>query len=115
MIGEGANLGLTQRARIEAAMRGVRLNTDFIDNSAGVNTSDQEVNIKIALEPAIALGPSAREDRNRLLAAMSGEVASAVLANNHAQSLALSLAERQSQDGRRALYAALPASSRSAA
>ena len=61
VIGEGANLGVTQRARIEAASRGVRLNTDFIDNSAGVNTSDQEVNIKIALEPALAVAtPVAR-------------------------------------------------------
>ena len=49
MIGEGANLGVTQQGRVEAAMRGVRLNTDAIDNSAGVNTSDVEVNIKIAL------------------------------------------------------------------
>ena len=54
VIGEGANLGMTQRGRIEAALRGIRLNTDAIDNSAGVNTSDVEVNIKIALEPADA-------------------------------------------------------------
>ena len=52
MIGEGANLGMTQRGRIEAAQRGIRLNTDAIDNSAGVNTSDVEVNIKIALSRA---------------------------------------------------------------
>ncbi len=97
VVGEGANLGLTQRARIEAASRGVRLNTDFIDNSAGVNTSDQEVNIKIALEPAIASGRLPREERNRLLAAMSNDVAAAVLSNNHAQSLALSLAERNAR------------------
>ena len=96
VIGEGANLGLTQRARIEAATRGIRLNTDFIDNSAGVNTSDEEVNIKIALEPVIASGRLSREDRNRMLAGMSEEVAAAVLANNHGQSLALSLAERNS-------------------
>ena len=56
MIGEGANLGVTQRARIEFAARGGRINTDFIDNSAGVNTSDQEVNIKIALAPAVRAG-----------------------------------------------------------
>ncbi len=54
VIGEGANLGMTQRGRIEAALAGIRLNTDAIDNSAGVNTSDVEVNIKIALEPAAA-------------------------------------------------------------
>ena len=97
VIGEGANLGVTQRGRIEAAMRGVRLNTDFIDNSAGVNTSDEEVNIKIALEPALAAGHLSRNDRDRLLAAMSSDIASSVLANNHAQSLALSLAERASR------------------
>ena len=97
VIGEGANLGLTQRGRIEAAMRGVRLNTDFIDNSAGVNTSDEEVNVKIALEPALAAGRLARGDRDRLLAAMAPDVAASVLANNHAQGLALSLAERASR------------------
>ncbi len=60
VVGEGANLGLTQRGRIEAARRGVRLNTDAIDNSAGVNTSDVEVNIKIALATRSATGGSAR-------------------------------------------------------
>ncbi len=94
VVGEGANLGMTQRGRIEAAGRGVRLNTDFIDNSAGVNTSDQEVNIKIALGPAIATGRLEVAARNDLLAAMTDDVAAAVLRNNHQQSLALSLAER---------------------
>ena len=56
VVGEGANLGMTQRGRIEAAQKGVRLNTDAIDNSAGVNTSDLEVNIKIALSQPVALG-----------------------------------------------------------
>ena len=98
VIGEGANLGLTQRGRIEAAGRGIRLNTDFIDNSAGVNTSDQEVNIKIALAPAIRAGRLTVEERNRLLAAMSGDVAAAVLRNNYQQSLAISLAERRSAE-----------------
>ena len=56
VIGEGANLGMTQRGRIEAALAGVRLNTDAIDNSAGVNTSDVEVNIKIALSPPVRDG-----------------------------------------------------------
>ena len=65
MIGEGANLGVTQRARIEFAARGGRINTDFIDNSAGVNTSDQEVNIKIALAPAVRGGSSPTAARNR--------------------------------------------------
>ena len=94
VIGEGANLGMTQRARVECALRGVRLNTDFIDNSAGVNTSDQEVNIKIALRPAMQNGKLALADRNTLLATMSDDVARAVLRNNTQQSLALSLAER---------------------
>jgi glutamate dehydrogenase len=95
VIGEGANLGMTQRGRIEAASRGVRLNTDFIDNSAGVNTSDQEVNIKIALGAAVRAGRLGLEERNRLLKAMAGDVARAVLRNNYQQSLALSLAERR--------------------
>ena len=95
VIGEGANLGMTQRARIEASGRGIRLNTDFIDNSAGVNTSDQEVNIKIALAPAVQAGRLTIEDRNRLLKEMGGDVAAAVLRNNYQQSLALSLAERR--------------------
>ena len=56
MIGEGANLGMTQRGRIEASLRGIRLNTDAIDNSAGVNTSDVEVNIKIALSTPVRDG-----------------------------------------------------------
>ena len=95
VIGEGANLGMTQRSRIEAATRGIRLNTDFIDNSAGVNTSDQEVNIKIALGPVVQDGRLTTEARNRLLKEMAGDVAAAVLRNNYQQSLALSLAERR--------------------
>ena len=97
VIGEGANLGVTQRGRIEAAGHGVRLNADFIDNSAGVNTSDQEVNIKIALQPAILAGRLDKDARNRLLAGMSQDVAAAVLSNNIQQGLALSLAERTSR------------------
>ena len=96
VIGEGANLAVTQRGRIEAASRGVRLNTDFIDNSAGVNTSDQEVNIKIALGAAMSAGKLDLKTRNTLLAAMTADVAAACLRNNHQQSLALSLAERSS-------------------
>ncbi len=91
VVGEGANLGLTQRARVEYARAGGRLNTDAIDNSAGVNTSDIEVNIKIALGSAIAdrrLKPAAR---NRLLARMTGSVARLVLANNYNQTLAITL------------------------
>ncbi len=96
VIGEGANLGVTQRGRIEFAARGGRINTDFIDNSAGVNTSDQEVNIKIAIEPATRAGKLAPEARKKLLADMTEDVAAASLRNNYQQSLALSLAERSS-------------------
>ncbi|MBS7545362.1 NAD-glutamate dehydrogenase [Ancylobacter oerskovii] len=95
VIGEGANLGVTQRARIEAAKRGVRLNTDAIDNSAGVNTSDVEVNIKIALGPAVRDGRLDAGARAELLASMTDEVAALVLRNNYLQTLALSLAERR--------------------
>ena len=95
VIGEGANLGLTQRARIEAASRGIRLNTDAIDNSAGVNTSDLEVNIKIALGPAVHDGMLSPERRNALLGEMTDEVAALVLRNNYLQTLALSLAQRR--------------------
>ena len=90
-MGEGANLGVTQRGRIEYALRGGRINTDAIDNSAGVNTSDVEVNIKIALKSAMAEGRLARPDRNTLLASMTPDVADLVLANNYEQTLALSL------------------------
>ena len=91
MIGEGANLGMTQRGRIEAALAGVRLNTDAIDNSAGVNTSDVEVNIKIALSRPLRAGALTLEARNALLAEMTDEVARLVLRNNYQQTLALSL------------------------
>jgi glutamate dehydrogenase len=93
VIGEGANLAVTQRGRIEFARSGGRINTDAIDNSAGVNTSDEEVNIKIALEAAIAAGKLDRQARNTLLAAMTGEVAASVLRNNYLQTLAISIAE----------------------
>jgi glutamate dehydrogenase len=95
VIGEGANLGATQRGRIEAARAGVRLNTDAIDNSAGVNTSDVEVNIKIALTTPERDGRLNEDDRNTLLADMTDEVASLVLRNNYLQTLALSLSEQR--------------------
>ncbi len=94
VVGEGANLGMTQRGRIEFAQRGGRLNTDFIDNSAGVNTSDQEVNIKIALGPAVRSGKLGIEARNALLVRMTDAVGANSLRNNYQQSLALSLAQR---------------------
>jgi glutamate dehydrogenase len=95
VIGEGANLGMTQKGRIEAGQKGVRLNTDAIDNSAGVNSSDVEVNLKIALAIPEADGRLKRAARNTLLAEMTDEVAGLVLRNNSLQSLALSLAQRQ--------------------
>ncbi len=93
VIGEGANLGVTQRGRIEAAEHGVRLNTDAIDNSAGVNTSDVEVNIKIALAVPLGDGRLNEASRHALLAEMTEDVAALVLRNNDLQSLALSLAD----------------------
>ena len=95
VIGEGANLGMTQRGRIEAGLRGIRLNTDAIDNSAGVNTSDVEVNIKIALSPLLRSGALRIDERNALLVEMTDEVARLVLRNNYQQTLALSLAQRR--------------------
>lgn len=92
VIGEGANLGLTQKARIEYALKGGHINTDAVDNSAGVNSSDVEVNIKIALGAAEATGKLDRPARNRLLAAMTDEVAALVLRNNYLQTLCLSIA-----------------------
>ena len=96
VVGEGANLGVTQRGRIEFATGGGRINTDFIDNSAGVNTSDQEVNIKIALAPATRGGKLGPDARRKLLADMTEDVAAASLRNNYQQSLAISLSERRS-------------------
>ena len=88
-VGEGGNLGLTQRGRIEYAARGGRINTDFIDNSAGVDTSDYEVNIKILLDRVVADGDLTRKQRNELLASMTDEVAELVLVDNYDQNLAI--------------------------
>jgi len=93
-IGEGANLAITQAGRIEFSLAGGRINTDFIDNSAGVDCSDNEVNIKIPLNREMAEGRLTFEDRNTLLAAMTDEVAQIVLEDNRLQTLALSIAER---------------------
>ncbi len=95
VIGEGANLAATQRGRMEFAARGGRINTDFIDNSAGVNSSDQEVNIKIAIASALAGGRLQPAERGAFLASMTDDVANACLVNNIHQSLSLSLAERR--------------------
>ncbi|MEZ5812585.1 MAG: NAD-glutamate dehydrogenase [Rhizobiaceae bacterium] len=95
VIGEGANLGVTQRARIEYGLAGGRCNSDAIDNSAGVNSSDVEVNIKIALAAAMRGDKLARPARDKLLARMTDDVARLVLTNNYRQTLALSLSERR--------------------
>ncbi|MFZ5675769.1 MAG: NAD-glutamate dehydrogenase [Pseudomonadota bacterium] len=95
VVGEGANLGVTQRGRIEFALNGGRINTDAVDNSAGVNSSDIEVNIKIGLSRAEAQGKLSREARNELLAEMTDDVAGLVLRNNYLQTLCLSLALEQ--------------------
>ena len=94
VVGEGANLGLTQAGRIEYASHGGRLNTDFIDNSAGVDCSDNEVNIKIALNAEVAAGRLTEDARNDLLASMTDDVAALVLRDNTLQTQALSIAER---------------------
>jgi glutamate dehydrogenase len=96
VVGEGGNLGLTQLGRIEAAQHGVLLNTDFIDNSAGVDTSDHEVNIKILLNGEVRKKKLSLPERNRLLAAMTNEVAGLVLNDNYRQNQAISLMERMS-------------------
>ncbi len=95
VIGEGANLGITQRGRIEFARAGGLINTDFIDNSAGVDTSDHEVNIKIVLDDVVANGDMTEKQRNALLAGMTDDVAGLVLNDNYLQTQAISLAGLQ--------------------
>ncbi|MCP5083797.1 MAG: NAD-glutamate dehydrogenase [Alphaproteobacteria bacterium] len=92
VVGEGANLGFTQLARIEFDIHGGLINSDAIDNSAGVNSSDVEVNIKIALGAAEQAGKLSRKARNQLLEKMTDEVAELVLRNNYLQSLAITMA-----------------------
>ncbi len=94
VVGEGGNLGFTQRGRIEAALAGVRLYTDAIDNSAGVDTSDHEVNIKILLGLAVNEGKLTNEQRNTILPTMTDEVATLVLRDNYFQTQALSVCRR---------------------
>ena len=95
VLGEGGNLGLTQRARIEFALAGGRVNTDAIDNSAGVDCSDREVNIKILLDTAVSGGDLTEKQRNDLLAHMTEPVAELVLKDNYEQTETLSLSEAQ--------------------
>jgi len=92
VIGEGGNLGMTQLARIEYALKGGALNTDFIDNSAGVDCSDHEVNIKILLNDIVAGGDMTEKQRRELLEQMQESVAELVLLNNYRQTQAISIA-----------------------
>jgi len=91
VIGEGANLGTTQLGRVEYALRGGRLNTDSIDNSAGVDCSDHEVNIKILIDSAVADGCLSVPQRNKLLASMTNEVSGLVLRHNYLQTQAMTM------------------------
>lgn len=95
VVGEGGNLGATQQGRIEAAEAGVRINTDAVDNSAGVDTSDREVNIKILLGEAIRRGALDEDARVELLASMTDEVAAQVLRDNYEQNVLLGNARAQ--------------------
>jgi glutamate dehydrogenase len=96
VVGEGGNLGLTQNARIEYSVGGGRINTDFIDNSAGVDSSDREVNIKILLSDVAKGKGMTRPKRDELLVSMTDDVASAVLRNNYLQTQAISMSEIRS-------------------
>jgi glutamate dehydrogenase len=98
VVGEGGNLGLTQRARIQYALGGGRINTDALDNSAGVDMSDHEVNLKILLNRVVREGALTPEGRNALLEEMTDEVSRLVLRNNVGQSLAVSLDEARSRE-----------------
>jgi len=98
VIGEGANLGLTQLSRIAFGQNGGRCNSDAVDNSAGVNSSDLEVNIKIALGAAVRSDRLNIKSRNKLLASMTKEVAGLCLRNNYLQTLSISLSERRGME-----------------
>jgi glutamate dehydrogenase len=97
VVGEGGNLGFTQRGRVEFALRGGRIATDFIDNSAGVDCSDHEVNIKILLGDVVASGELTRAQRDELLHEMTDEVAELVLRDNYEQAMALGHARSQAR------------------
>jgi glutamate dehydrogenase len=94
VIGEGGNLGCTQLGRIEFAQCGGHVNTDAIDNSAGVDTSDHEVNLKILLDRAVAAGKITRDERNELLASVTDDVAAHVLRDNYGQNVLLGMARK---------------------
>src|SRR5205823_1031611 len=91
VVAEGGNLGFTQLGRVEYALSGGRINTDAIDNSAGVDCSDHEVNIKILLNAVVREGTLSKEQRNELLAEMTDEVAALVLRDNYFQTQSLSV------------------------
>ena len=95
VIGEGGNLGLSQLGRVELGLQGGALNTDFIDNSGGVDCSDHEVNIKILLNDVVASGDMTVKQRNTLLESMTDDVSELVLTNNYRQTQAISLAESE--------------------
>ena len=98
VVGEGANLGMTQAARIEFARCGGRVNADFVDNSAGVDSSDHEVNIKILLNPMVREGAMSLKARNALLEDMTDNVARHVLEHNYDQTLALTIARGHAEE-----------------
>jgi len=97
VVGEGGNQGFTQMARVQYALGGGRINTDAIDNSAGVDMSDHEVNIKILFGQMISRGELTLEQRNQVLGEMTEEVNSLVLSDNYYQTLSLSISQRRSQ------------------
>jgi glutamate dehydrogenase len=98
VVGEGGNLGFTQRGRIEYAAGGGRISTDAIDNAGGVNCSDREVNIKVLLNATVGAGDMTGKQRDRLLAEMTDDVAALVLRDNQRQAEALSLSETQAPE-----------------
>lgn len=98
VVGEGGNLGMTQLGRVEFGLLGGATNTDFIDNAAGVDCSDHEVNIKILLNEAVQAGDMTEKQRNLLLGSMTDEVGNLVLGNNYKQTQALSLAARRAYE-----------------
>ena len=104
VVAEGGNLGLTQLGRIEYALSGGKINTDAIDNSAGVDCSDHEVNIKILLNSVVAEGRISGEQRNELLAEMTDEVGVLVLRDNYFQTQSLSVARKDAAGRPNALH-----------
>jgi glutamate dehydrogenase len=106
VVAEGGNLGFTQAARVEAALRGVRLDSDAIHNSGGVDLSDHEVNYKILLSPLVRSGRLAPAERHEALFSAADDACESVLAHNRAQALSLSLDERRSKDDPQGFLAA---------